>query len=106
MRTYRLPQGRVAGLLAGAALCAMAGTALMAQEVKKGGTLNVAIETDVRGFDGVEAADVRFDCDGQLTALFRHPVRLGQGRRPRQHGQRRRRGKFERQTSGPHDIPP
>lgn len=54
MRTYRLPQGRVAGLLAGAALCAMAGTAPMAQEAKKGGTLNVAVETDVRGFDTVE----------------------------------------------------
>jgi len=57
MRTIRLPEGgRKAGLLASTVLGAlvMAGTAVHAQEAKKGGTLNVAIETDVRGFDTVD----------------------------------------------------
>ena len=56
MRTFRMPQGRFAATLAGATLgaIAVAGAAAHAQEVKKGGTLNVAIETDVRGFDTVD----------------------------------------------------
>ncbi|WP_375690484.1 ABC transporter substrate-binding protein [Pseudooceanicola sp. LIPI14-2-Ac024] len=41
----------VAGLAAGL----MAGTSAIAQEAKKGGTLNVAIETDFEGFDAVES---------------------------------------------------
>ncbi|MGR3322432.1 MAG: ABC transporter substrate-binding protein [Pseudooceanicola sp.] len=57
MQTSRLSTyGRLARGFAGLAVSAMvlsAGAAL-AQEVKKGGTLTVAIETDVRGFDTVE----------------------------------------------------
>ncbi|OWU85262.1 hypothetical protein ATO6_09580 [Oceanicola sp. 22II-s10i] len=57
MRTLRLPKsGRIMGALTGVALSALvaAAPAVSAQEVKKGGTLNVAIETDVRGFDTVK----------------------------------------------------
>lgn len=57
MRTFRLPQhGRIAHRVAGAALAGMvmAAPAVHAQEAKDGGTLTVAVETDVRGFDTVD----------------------------------------------------
>ncbi|MWB77884.1 hypothetical protein GLS40_07605 [Pseudooceanicola sp. 216_PA32_1] len=59
MRTPGLPFSNVtrrAGLLAGVAITAavMLAPFAQAQEVKKGGTLTVAVETDVRGFDTVK----------------------------------------------------